>query len=246
MLVNDIDLKDTELHLRSSSKALTKYSKSKAVRNSLMSKAWKAFYTFSKRSFDIVCGIIGCICLLPILLLVKIAYLRHGDKAPILFKQERIGKGGKTICMYKIRSMVHNAGQVLEELMEKDPAIREEYTTNKKLENDPRVTRVGKILRKTSLDEFGQFINVLKGDMTMIGPRPYLPREKEDMGNYYKYIIQCKPGITGYWQTSGRSDVTFDDRLKMDFKYCQKRSLKVDAKLLMKTILNVVKKEGAI
>ena len=87
MLVNDIDLKDTELHLRSSSKALTKYSKSKAVRNSLMSKAWKAFYTFSKRSFDIVCGIIGCICLLPILLLVKIAYLRHGDKAPILFKQ---------------------------------------------------------------------------------------------------------------------------------------------------------------
>ena len=245
MLVNDIDLKDTELHLRSSSKALTKYSKSKAVRNSLMSKAWKAFYTFSKRSFDIVCGIIGCICLLPILLLVKIAYLRHGDKAPILFKQERIGKGGKTICMYKIRSMVHNAEQVLEELMEKDPAIREEYTTNKKLENDPRVTRVGKILRKTSLDEFGQFINVLKGDMTMIGPRPYLPREKEDMKMYYHDIITCKPGLTGLWQANGRSNINFENRCRLDSFYSKHKCLWFDIKIFKKTFSAVLSGNGA-
>ena len=105
---------------------------------------------------------------------------------------------------------------------------------------------MGNFLRKTSLDEFPQFINVLKGDMSLVGPRPYLQREKDDMGEYYKYIIQCKPGITGYWQTTGRSGVTFQDRLKMDYDYYQNRNLKIDLKLLGKTILNVVKKEGAI
>lgn len=235
MLVNDIDLKDTELHMKSNSQALTTYSRSKAIRNSLRAKAWNSFYAFSKRSFDIVCGIIGCICLLPILLLVKIAYLRHGDKAPVLFKQERIGKDGKIICMYKIRSMVHNAEQVLEELMEKDPAIREEYIKNKKLENDPRITRVGKFIRKTSLDEFGQFINVLKGNMTMIGPRPYLPREKEDMKMYYHDIITCKPGLTGLWQVSGRSNTTFEERLKIEQFYSNELNIKLDIKIFFKT-----------
>lgn len=245
MIVNDIDLKDTELHMKSNSQALTTYSRSKAIRNSLRAKAWNSFYAFSKRSFDIVCGIIGCICLLPILLLVKIAYLRHGDKAPILFKQERIGKGGKTICMYKIRSMVHNAEQVLEELMEKDPAIREEYITNKKLENDPRVTRVGKILRKTSLDEFGQFINVLKGDMTMIGPRPYLPREKEDMKMYYHDIITCKPGLTGLWQANGRSNINFENRCRLDSFYSKHKCLWFDIKIFKKTFSAVLSGNGA-
>lgn len=231
--------------MKSNSQALTTYSRSKAIRNSLRAKAWNSFYAFSKRSFDIVCGIIGCICLLPILLLVKIAYLRHGDKAPILFKQERIGKGGKTICMYKIRSMVHNAEQVLEELMEKDPAIREEYITNKKLENDPRVTRVGKILRKTSLDEFGQFINVLKGDMTMIGPRPYLPREKEDMKMYYNDIITCKPGLTGLWQANGRSNINFENRCRLDSFYSKHKCLWFDIKIFKKTFSAVLSGNGA-
>ena len=245
MIVNDIDLKDTELHMKSNSQALTTYSRSKAIRNSLRAKAWNSFYAFSKRSFDIVCGIIGCICLLPILLLVKIAYLRHGDKAPILFKQERIGKGGKTICMYKIRSMVHNAEQVLEELMENDPAIREEYITNKKLENDPRITRVGRFIRKTSLDEFGQFINVLKGDMTMIGPRPYLPREKEDMKMYYHDIITCKPGLTGLWQANGRSNINFENRCRLDSFYSKHKCLWFDIKIFKKTFPAVLSGNGA-
>lgn len=245
MIVNDIDLKDTELHMKSNSQALTTYSRSKAIRNSLRAKAWNSFYAFSKRSFDIVCGIIGCICLLPILLLVKIAYLRHGDKAPILFKQERIGRGGKTICMYKIRSMVHNAEQVLEELMENDPAIREEYITNKKLENDPRITRVGRFIRKTSLDEFGQFINVLKGDMTMIGPRPYLPREKEDMKMYYHDIITCKPGLTGLWQANGRSNINFENRCRLDSFYSKHKCLWFDIKIFKKTFSAVLSGNGA-
>ena len=132
------------------------------------------------------------------------------------------------------------------ELLEKDEEAAKEYKLNKKLKNDPRITKLGAFLRKTSIDELPQLINVLKGDMSLVGPRPYLQREKDDMGEYYKYIIQCKPGITGYWQTTGRSDVTFDDRLKMDYKYYQNRNLKIDLKLLGKTILNVVKKEGAI
>jgi len=177
------------------------YSKRYAIINRFKNQAWKYFYGFVKRCFDIGCGIAGCIVLVPLLAIVKVAYLMRGDTAPVLFKQERIGRNGKPIKIYKIRSMVHNAEQVLEELMEKDPDIKKEYLTYKKLKNDPRVTKVGKILRKTSLDEFGQFVNVLNGTMSMIGPRPYLPREKGDMEPYYDDIITCKP--RNIWTMAG-------------------------------------------
>lgn len=200
-----------------------------------------------KRFVDIVMGFMGTLILIPITIGIFIARkILHEDDGPIFYEQVRIGKDGKVFRMYKYRSMVIGADEKLSTYLKENEEARKEYSKYKKLKNDPRITKVGKFIRKTSIDEFPQFINVLLGQMSLVGPRPYLPREQEDMGNYYKYIIQCKPGITGYWQTSGRSDVTFDDRLKMDFKYCQKRSLKVDAKLLMKTILNVVKKEGAI
>ena len=200
-----------------------------------------------KRFVDIVMGFLGTLILIPITIGIFIARkILHEDDGPIFYEQLRIGKDGKVFRMYKYRSMVIGADEKLSTYLKENEEARKEYSKYKKLKNDPRITKVGKFIRKTSIDEFPQFINVLLGQMSLVGPRPYLPREQEDMGNYYKYIIQCKPGITGYWQTSGRSDVTFDDRLKMDFKYCQKRSLKVDAKLLMKTILNVVKKEGAV
>ena len=150
---------------------------------------------------------------------------KNGDTDPIFFKQERIGLHGKPIYIYKYRSMVPNAEVVLEELMENDPAIREEYLKNKKIVNDPRITEVGNFLRKTSLDEFPQFWNVLKGDMSLVGPRPYLPREKEDMDIYYDSVIECKPGITGMWQANGRSDVGFEDRCKLDDYYYRNWSL---------------------
>ena len=200
-----------------------------------------------KRFVDIVMGFLGTLILIPITIGIFIARkILHEDDGPIFYEQLRIGKDGKVFRMYKYRSMVIGADEKLSTYLKENEEARKEYSKYKKLKNDPRITKVGKFIRKTSIDEFPQFINVLLGQMSLVGPRPYLPREQEDMGNYYKYIIQCKPGITGYWQTSGRSDVTFDDRLKMDYKYCQKRSLKVDAKLLMKTILNVVKKEGAV
>ena len=200
-----------------------------------------------KRFVDIIMGLIGTLILIPITIDIFIAKkILHEDDGPIFYEQLRIGKDGKVFRMFKYRSMVIGADEKLNTYLNENEEARKEYSKYKKLKNDPRITKVGKFIRETSIDEFPQFINVLMGQMSLVGPRPYLPREQEDMGNYYKYIIQCKPGITGYWQTSGRSDVTFDDRLKMDYKYCQKRSLMVDAKLLIKTILNVVKKEGAI
>lgn len=171
---------------------------------------------------------------------------RSGDKAPIFFKQERIGINGKPIYIWKYRSMVPNAEQVLEELMANDPAVREEYLTNKKIVNDPRITEIGHMLRKTSLDEFPQFWNVLKGDMSLVGPRPYLPREKEDMGMYYDSIIRCKPGITGMWQANGRSDVGFEDRCKLDDYYYRNWTIGLDMVIVYKTIKSVIYGKGAL
>lgn len=200
-----------------------------------------------KRLVDIVGGLIGVITLIPLTIIIYIARkVLHEDDGPIFYEQLRIGKNGKTFRMYKYRSMVVGADELLKEYLEENEEARKEYKEYKKLKDDPRVTKVGNFIRKTSLDEFPQFINVLKGDMSLVGPRPYLPREKEDMGEYYTYIIKARPGITGYWQIAGRSDVTFDDRLKMDYDYNKNSSLKNDLKILVKTVLNVMKKEGAI
>ena len=141
--------------------------------------------------------------------------------------------------------MVPNAEEVLEKLMEENPEIRQEYLENKKLEKDPRITSVGKFIRKLAIDEGPQLLNVLKGDMSLVGPRPYLPREKKDMKKYYDYVITCKPGITGLWQVSGRSDVSFNERLKLDKKYSKERSLLYDFKILCKTFIVVFKRKGA-
>lgn len=189
-----------------------------------------------KRILDICGGMAGCLVLLPLYFYVRRKNHQSGDYDPVFFKQKRIGKGGKEFTIYKFRTMVPNAEKILDELMETDPAIREEYTKNKKLKNDPRITKAGHFLRKTSLDEFPQFINVLKGDMSLIGPRPYLPREKEDMGIYYDIIIQMKPGLTGMWQTHGRSDVDFEDRLALDEYYYRNYNLWLDVTLLVKTV----------
>ena len=203
-------------------------------------------YAIVKRFVDILGGLAGCSVLLPIMIVVKIAYLKNGDKAPILFTQNRIGKGGKEIKIYKIRSMVMDADRILYEMLELDPILKAEYDTNKKLKDDPRITKVGKFIRKTSLDEFPQFINILKGDMTLVGPRPYLPREKDDMEKYYKDIIECKPGLTGLWQTSGRSEVNFANRCRLDSFYNKHKGLLFDGKIFLKTFKTVFKKEGAI
>ena len=187
-----------------------------------------------KRFVDILGGICGLILLIPLTIGIYIANLIAGDKGPIFYTQERYGRNGKIFKMYKYRSMVVGADEKLNRLLEENEEVRKEFEEFKKLKNDPRITKVGEFIRKTSLDEFPQFINVLKGEMSLVGPRPYLPREKEDINGYFNYIMSVKPGITGFWQTNGRSNTTFVDRLDMDMK------------ILKQTVSDVIKKEGAI
>lgn len=202
-------------------------------------------YLFFKRLFDIVISLIGIIPLIICTIVIKVWSIFTKDFHSIFFKQERIGKNGKKIYIYKFRSMVPNAEDVLEKMMKENPKIKKEYLENKKLEKDPRITSVGKFIRKLSIDEVPQLLNVLKGDMSLVGPRPYLPREKNDMKNYYNYVISCKPGITGLWQVSGRSDVSFTERLKLDKKYSKEKGLFYDFKILCKTFIVVFKRKGA-
>lgn len=201
---------------------------------------------FIKRFIDILAGIVGVITLLPLMVYVKYKYVKSGDYDNIMFSQYRIGKNGKLIKIYKFRSMIPNAEKELERLMKEDPKIKEEYLTNKKLKDDPRITPVGHFLRKTSLDEWPQFINVLKGEMSFIGPRPYLPREKEDMGQYYDSIIKLKPGVTGMWQANGRSDVEFNYRCKLDDYYYHNWSIWLDFTIIYKTVKSVVYGKGSL
>lgn len=206
-------------------------------------------YLFVKRVFDIVGSVLGIVVLIPVTLVIATtkAILKEND-GPLFYEQLRVGKNGKVFRMYKFRTMCIDADEKLRVylLEHKDEENALYYKKYKKLKDDPRVTKFGRFLRKTSIDELPQVINVLKGDMSLVGPRPYLPREKEDMGEYYDCIIQTRPGVTGYWQIAGRNDVTFEDRLRMDYEYNKKKSLKTDLKLLAKTVLKVVKKEGAI
>ena len=199
-----------------------------------------------KRILDIIGGLCGILILIPLTIGIWIANKLLKDDGPIFYTHERIGQDGKIFKMYKYRSMVVGADEKLKEYLEENEEARKEYKEYKKLKNDPRITKIGKFIRKTSIDEFPQFINVLKGDMSLVGPRPYLPREKEEINGFFKYITSCKPGITGLWQTRGRSNTTFTERLTMDMEYYYNHTLKMDIKLLYKTVENVVKKEGAI
>ena len=198
---------------------------------------------FVKRAIDIIGSIVGIIFLIPLTIVIGIANLILKDKGPIFYTQERIGKNGKHFKMYKYRSMVVGADEKLREYLAENEEAREEYAKYKKLKHDPRITKMGAFLRKTSLDEFPQFINILKGEMSLVGPRPYLPREREEINGFFNYIMSCKPGLTGFWQVNGRSDVTFTDRLEMDMQYYYKHNLKMDIKILKDTFVNVIKKE---
>ena len=205
----------------------------------------KYLYLGIKRVFDITLSLIGCILLVPTIVIIKLITVASGDLNPIIFSQKRIGKNGKEFKFYKFRSMVPNADEALFKLLEKNPERKKEYELNKKLENDPRITKIGKFIRKTSIDELPQMLNVLKGDMSLIGNRPYLPREKEDMGKYYNDIIKTKPGLTGYWQVNGRSNTSFGQRLTLEQYYSNYASLKLDIKIFLKTFKVVLLHKGS-
>ncbi len=202
---------------------------------------------FIKRFVDIVAGLVGIIILIPLTIGIYIARkILKEDEGPIFYDQLRIGKDGKHFKIYKYRTMVVGADKKLQAYLDENEDARKEYSQYKKLKDDPRVTKMGKFLRKTSIDELPQLINVLKGDMSLVGPRPYLPQEKEDMGTYYDSIVKCKPGITGLWQINGRNNVTFSDRIDLDMHYYYNPSLKLDLKILLGTVKKLINKEGAV
>lgn len=202
-------------------------------------------YLAVKRLFDIIVSLIGIVFLIPFIIIIKISYIINKDLESIFFTQDRIGKNGKIFKLYKFRTMVPNADEVLFKLLKENKKIAEEYNKNKKLKDDPRITKAGKFIRKYSIDELPQLINILKGDMTFIGNRPYLPREKEDMDKYYEDIIKTKPGLTGYWQVSGRSNTTFKKRLELESYYSNNKSLKLDIKIFFLTFNVVLLGKGA-
>ncbi len=204
------------------------------VHNVIMTANRYLYYSI-KRIFDIICSLVGLVFLLPIIVIVKLSYILSGDFHKIFFTQNRIGKNGKEFKFYKFRTMVPNADEILFKLLAENEELAKEYKINKKLDNDPRITKVGKLIRRFSIDELPQLINVFLGDMTLIGNRPYLPREKEDMGEYYNSIITTKPGLTGYWQVSGRNNVTFQHRLELEKYYSEHCGLLMDIKIFFKT-----------
>ena len=211
---------------------------------STFSRIERITYFIIKRVFDILCSIFGILMLIPISLVTKICYIAVGDKKSIFYKQKRVGKNGKIIYIYKFRSMVYNADEVLNELL-KDPKYRKEWDINQKFENDPRVTKIGKILRKTSLDEIPQFINVLKGDMSLIGPRPLVEGELDAHKGNPMIYQSVRPGISGWWAANGRSATTYEKRLELEYYYCKNCNLILDIKCVFLTIKAVLYKEGA-
>ena len=203
----------------------------------------QSFYMIVKRFFDIIISLIGVILLLPVTGLVKLAYLLSGDKAKIFYRQTRVGLNGKTIRIWKFRSMVSNADEILQELL-KDEKYREEWEKNQKFENDPRITKVGNILRKTSIDEMPQFINVLTGDMSLVGPRPLVVGELA-FHNGLKLYEKVKPGITGWWGCNGRSSIDYHERLELEYYYVKNCSLYLDVMCIIRTIFAVLERNGA-
>ena len=202
-------------------------------------------YCFIKRIFDIVCGLIGLICLIPLTILVKIISVCSGDHKSIFYTQKRIGKNGREFKLYKLRSMVPNADEILEQTLKIDKVRAEEWKKYQKFEHDPRITKIGNILRKTSLDEVPQFINILKGDMSMIGPRPLIPGELDKHKGNHAIYESVRPGITGWWACNGRNSTTYEERLDLEYYYVRNRGLWLDIKCVFKTISAVITKKGA-
>ena len=190
-----------------------------------------SIYEVIKRLIDVVFSFIGVLALSPLFIIIAII-IKTTSKGPVLFSQKRVGKNGKEFEIYKFRSMVVNA----EELKEKLVAQNEMSGPMFKMKNDPRVTKVGKFIRKTSLDELPQLWNILKGDMSLVGPRPSLPKEVAQFEDWMHKRLWVKPGLTCYWQVSGRNNIDFEDWMKLDCKYVDERNLWIDIKLIFKTV----------
>lgn len=201
----------------------------------------KILYYFLKRVIDILGSLVGLLILCPIFLFVAYKIKREEPKGPVFFSQERIGKNGKVFKMYKFRSMCIDAENKLEDLLKHNEVDGAMF----KMKEDPRVTKIGKFIRKTSIDELPQLVNVLRGDMSLVGPRPPLMREVVEYSLYDKQRLLVKPGCTGLWQVSGRNHVGFDEMVALDLKYISNQSLFLDLSIMIKTLIVIFNPNGA-
>lgn len=200
-----------------------------------------AGYVRIKRLTDIIGALCGILLLSPVMIIVGIC-IKIDSRGPVFFGHKRLGKYGGFIKVYKFRTMLPNAEELLKQLT---PKQKMEFDESFKLENDPRVTKLGQFLRKSSLDELPQLLNILKGNMSIVGPRPIIEREIENYGIYGDKLLSVKPGLTGNWQASGRSDTTYDERVRLDMEYIDSRSIWMDLKIICKTFGAVIRKQGA-
>jgi lipopolysaccharide/colanic/teichoic acid biosynthesis glycosyltransferase len=204
-------------------------------------KQTKWVYGILKRCFDVISSIIAIIAMLPIYLIIAIV-VKLDSRGSIFFKHERLGIDGKIIKVYKFRTMVVNAQQILKNMPEEK---KMEFEENFKFEDDPRITKVGEFLRQSSLDELPQLINIIKGEMSVVGPRPIVVKELEKYGVYGDKLLTIKPGLTGNWQVNGRSNTTYEERVKFDMDYIDTRNFLGDMVIIAKTVWVVYKKVGA-
>ncbi len=212
---------------------------SKIARHLQISQEWCAL----KRVIDVVGSALLLVCLSPLLLVLSALVAISGR--PIFFSQQRIGKGGRRFQCFKFRTMVPQAEDVLVQLLESDPVLNEEWMRTRKLKVDPRITRIGAFLRRTSLDELPQLLNVLKGDMSLVGPRPIVRYELDLYARAASWYLSARPGMTGLWQISGRSDVGYRRRIALDTYYVRNQSLLLDTVILFRTIRVVMRGSGA-
>lgn len=196
---------------------------------------------FVKRILDIFLSAVGLVCLIPVFIIVTFLMKKEEPSGPIFFKQVRVGKNGKEFTMYKFRSMCIDAEEKLEQLLAKNEIKGAMF----KMKEDPRVTKIGKAIRRNSIDELPQLLNVLKGDMSLIGPRPPLPREVKEYSRYDRQRLLVKPGCSGPWQISGRNEVNFAEMVELDIQYIRDQSLMNDIKIIWRTIMVMVKPNGA-
>ncbi|EEL03486.1 Sugar transferase [Bacillus cereus BDRD-ST196] len=201
----------------------------------------KWLYLFMKRLMDVVGALCGLIFLSPVFLIVAILIKLEDQKGPILFKQTRMGKNEQEFGMYKFRSMVTDAEEKLKDLLQHNEVSGAMF----KMKDDPRVTKIGKFIRKTSIDELPQLLNVLKGDMSLVGPRPPLLREVKEYTSYDKQRLLITPGCTGLWQVTDRNSVGFKEMVELDLEYINKRGIIYDLKIILKTVLVMIKSNGA-
>ena len=215
------------------------------LNENLKVKKEKSYFLYNgiKRMFDIVLAMISIVLLMPIFLIIAII-IKFDSKGKIIFKHKRIGKNGQPIYLYKFRTMYTNSNEILEELL-KDPKIKKEWEENYKLTNDPRITKVGSFLRKSSLDELPQLLNILMGNMSFVGPRPLVEKEIEKYGKNKNKLLSVIPGLTGWWACNGRSCTTYEERIKLELYYVKNRSIKLDLKVIFKTFITVLKRTGA-